>query len=95
VAAAPTAGGTKAMPGQAGSDQDTPHDTPAPAATCAVPDMVGLSSGGPANQAWHAAGFIPGTIDKHEAGTFVIASQSLSAGTTQPCSAKITVHDHR
>jgi hypothetical protein len=59
-----------------------------------VPNLVGLNTGGPAMQAWRDAGFSPSGLDRHEGSNYTVKSQSLAAGSPQPCTATITVHDH-
>jgi Flp pilus assembly protein TadG len=77
---------------------NTPTATSIPTATpCVqiVPDLVGMSTNGnpKAADAWAAAGFT-GSVNKHETGNWTVQSQSLLAGSSQPCSSSITVHNH-
>jgi hypothetical protein len=62
-----------------------------------VPDLVGLSTAGLLNAAdtWAAAGFT-GPLTKHvnETGDWIVLSQSLAVGSSQPCTSSITVHNH-
>jgi hypothetical protein len=71
-----------------------PTVTPTPCMRT-VPNLVGTSTNGnpKASDVWAAAGFT-GSFIQHESGNWTIQSQSLPAGTSQPCSSSITVHNH-
>jgi Flp pilus assembly protein TadG len=76
----------------------TPISTATPTPTpCVrtVPNLVGMSTNGnpKAADAWVAAGFTGG-LDKHEGSNWTVQSQSLAAGSSQPCDSSIIVHNH-
>jgi hypothetical protein len=85
--------------GGAGGGGGSPTNTPTvgPSATpttlgmCTVPNLVN----GRANAAagtWSAAGF-SGTVIKNGSGNFIVASQSLAYGSSQPCTSGVTIGD--
>jgi Flp pilus assembly protein TadG len=91
-------------PSPTATDTSTPGPSPTATATSVptatpcmrtVPNLVGLPTNGNPNaaDAWAAAGFT-GDVNKHENSNWTIQSQSLPAGSSQPCSSSITVHDH-
>ena len=75
----------------------TPTATLVPSATptpCnkTVPNLVGMNyNGSQASNAWSAAGFTGSVVQGSGNGGGSIAAQSLTAGTTAPCSSSITV----
>jgi hypothetical protein len=76
----------------------SPTNTPPPTPTeamCTVPNFNGVTiTGNTAQNTWTGAGFTGGfTKHDHSSGS-TIRSQTLAAGTSQPCSSSITVHDH-
>jgi hypothetical protein len=76
----------------------SPTNTPLPTPTiqmCTVPNFNGVTiSGNTAQNSWTNAGFT-GSFTKHDHSSgSTIRSQSLAAGSSQPCSSSITVHDH-
>jgi hypothetical protein len=77
----------------------SPTNTPVPTPTikmCTVPNFNGVSiTGSAAQTTWTNAGFT-GTLTPHDhtSGSTTIKSQSLAAGSSQPCTSSITVHDH-
>lgn len=105
MAAAPTGGDgaiPTSTPGAAPTSTSVPipTSTPAPTATialCTVPDFVGASvslNGNTARQLWTNARFDSSNFTKHE-NNGTARSQSLTAGSQQPCStAAIVVHNH-
>jgi hypothetical protein len=81
--------------GGGGSPTDTPTVGPSPTATtigmCTVPNLVnGRANAAPGT--WSAAGF-SGAVTKNGSGNFVIASQSLAYGSSQPCTSGVTISD--
>jgi hypothetical protein len=56
-----------------------------------VPDLVGLKVND-AEGIWAAAGFT-GALIHTRTGNYTVASQSLGAGTSQPCTSTITASD--
>lgn len=93
AASAPT-GGAGGVPTSTPAASPTATTVPSPTATpCMVPNLVGLSyNGSDAQQAWNLAQFT-GSVDKASGGgPGTIASQSLSANSSAPCSASIMVY---
>jgi hypothetical protein len=59
-----------------------------------VPDFVGRNTNSITQADWTSAGFT-GTLTQHyHTGGNKIGAQSLVSGTSQLCTASITVHDH-
>jgi TadE-like protein len=77
-----------ATPLPTSSTTPSPSPTPIPG-NCIVPDLVGTRANNAAGT-WSASGFT-GSVTKSGNGNFTIQSQSLSPGSSQPCSSAITV----
>jgi hypothetical protein len=87
-------GNRQALPTPAIFPTPTPTpalNTPTPAPTnCTVPQTVGGNRNA-AQNLWDAAGFVAGNLVRNGNGNFTVAHQTLTAGSSVPCNATMTI----